>query len=86
MRILRSIIFIIALLIGLSLGGCTAYHITTVANLDYAKIKSQHKKPQRVRVALALGGGGARGYATLGVLRVLQNRGVPIDLIAGTVS
>ncbi len=35
------------------------------------------------RVALVLGSGGARGYAHLGVLQVLQKAGVPIDLIVG---
>lgn len=36
------------------------------------------------RVALVLGGGGARGYAHLGVLQVLEQAGVPLDLIVGT--
>ena len=36
------------------------------------------------KVGLALGGGGARGLAHIGVLDVLQEEGVPIDMIAGT--
>ena len=36
------------------------------------------------RVGLALGGGGARGAAHFGVLKVLEEEGVPIDIIAGT--
>jgi NTE family protein len=39
---------------------------------------------QHVRVGLALGGGGARGAAHVGVLKVLLEEGVPIDVIAGT--
>jgi NTE family protein len=39
---------------------------------------------QRKRVGLALGGGGARGLAHIGVLRVLEREGIPVDLIAGT--
>jgi NTE family protein len=39
------------------------------------------KRP--VQVALVLGSGGARGYAHLGVLQVLESAGVPIDLIVG---
>lgn len=39
---------------------------------------------QRRTVGLALGGGGARGMAHIGVLRVLQREGIPIDFIAGT--
>lgn len=38
----------------------------------------------RPHIGLALGGGGTRGAAHVGVLRVLQREGVPIDLIAGT--
>jgi len=36
------------------------------------------------KIGLALSGGAARGLAHIGVLRVLQNEGIPIDLIAGT--
>ncbi|MBW2031431.1 MAG: patatin-like phospholipase family protein [Deltaproteobacteria bacterium] len=39
---------------------------------------------RRKSVALALGGGGARGLAHIGVLRVLEREGIPIDLIVGT--
>jgi NTE family protein len=35
------------------------------------------------RVALVLGGGGARGYAHLGVLKALEEAHIPIDLIVG---
>lgn len=38
----------------------------------------------RPRIGLALGGGGARGAAHVGVLRVLEEAGIPIDCIAGT--
>jgi NTE family protein len=35
-------------------------------------------------VGLALGGGGARGLVHLGVIKVLEEEGIPIDLICGT--
>jgi len=38
----------------------------------------------RPRVALALGGGGARGFAHLGVLSVLEKKRIPVDLVVGT--
>jgi NTE family protein len=38
----------------------------------------------RKRVGLALGGGGARGLAHVGVLSVLEREGIPVDCIAGT--
>lgn len=36
------------------------------------------------KVGLALGGGGVRGLAHIGVLKVLEQEGIAIDLIAGT--
>jgi NTE family protein len=38
----------------------------------------------RPRIGLVLSGGGARGLAHVGVLKVLEREGVPIDAIAGT--
>ncbi len=40
------------------------------------------KKP--ARVALVLGGGASRGFAHVGVIRVLEQEKIPIDLIVGT--
>jgi len=39
---------------------------------------------RRKKVALALGGGGARGIAHLGVLKVLEDNGLRPDVIVGT--
>ena len=36
------------------------------------------------RVSLVLGSGGARGLAHIGVIKVLEENNIPIDLIAGT--
>ncbi|WP_243459202.1 patatin-like phospholipase family protein [Metabacillus bambusae] len=36
------------------------------------------------KIGLALGSGGARGFAHLGVLKVLHDEGISIDLIAGS--
>ena len=40
----------------------------------------------RPKIGLALGGGGARGLAHIGVLKMLEELRVPIDYIAGTSS
>ena len=39
---------------------------------------------RRPKIGLALGGGGARGIAHIGVLKVLEAEQVPIDTIVGT--
>lgn len=36
------------------------------------------------RIALVLGSGGPRGYAHIGVMRVLEEAGIEVDLIVGT--
>jgi NTE family protein len=45
--------------------------------------KRLRKRPPR-KVGLALSGGGARGLAHIGVIKVLERENVPIDLLAGT--
>lgn len=37
----------------------------------------------RPRIALTLGGGGARGLAHIGVLKVLVSEGIPVDFVTG---
>lgn len=38
----------------------------------------------RPRIGLALGGGAARGWAHIGVLQVLEEAGIEVDVLAGT--
>ena len=45
---------------------------------------AQAAEGARPRVGLVLGGGGARGLAHIGVLKVLEEMRVPISCIAGT--
>ena len=41
---------------------------------------------ERKKVAVVLGGGGAKGVAHIGVLKVLEEAGIPIDIVAGRLS
>ena len=43
-----------------------------------------HEKPKRKKVAVVLSGGGAKGTAHIGALKVLERAGIPIDIICGT--
>lgn len=45
------------------------------------KTDPQNKRP---RIGLVLGGGGARGFAHVSVIKELERRHIPIDCIAGT--
>jgi len=42
------------------------------------------KPPRPPRIGLALGGGAARGFAHIGVIQVLEEAGIQVDLVAGT--
>ncbi len=44
-------------------------------------VKPAAKPP---RLGLALGGGAARGFAHIGVIQVLEEQGIKVDLVAGT--
>ena len=41
-------------------------------------------KEKRPKVILVLGGGGARGFAHVGVLKALREANIPIDMVVGT--
>ena len=55
-----------------------------LAEVEIPEHEPEPRKIENVRVALALGGGGAKGIAHIGVLSVLEDHGIPIDLIVGT--
>ncbi|WP_083300777.1 patatin-like phospholipase family protein [Jeongeupia sp. USM3] len=40
--------------------------------------------PPKVRVGLALGGGAAKGFAHIGVIKMLEANGIRVDTVAGT--
>ena len=49
-----------------------------------APVPAADSTPRRPRVGLVLAGGGAKGGAHVGVLKVLEQMHVPVDCIAGT--
>jgi NTE family protein len=55
-----------------------------VASGASAQVTTATASAQRPRVGLVLAGGGARGGAHIGVLKVLEEMRIPIDCIAGT--
>ena len=49
------------------------------------RISGQHPKDRKTRkVGLILSGGGARGFAHIGLLRVLERADIHVDVVAGT--
>jgi NTE family protein len=56
-------------------------HVRLDRDADFARLA---RLQSRTAVGLVLAGGGARGFAHLGVLRALQERGIVIDAVGGT--
>ncbi len=58
--------------------------ILLLAAVTLALPSSARRKNGRPKVGLVLGGGGAKGAATIGALKYIERSGIPIDYIAGT--
>jgi NTE family protein len=54
--------------------------VTLGSGFSYAQATPE----RRPKIGLALSGGGARGFAHIGVLKVLEEARIPVDMIAGT--
>ncbi len=57
--------------------------LLTVISAFMQPVLGQENAPRK-KVALVLSGGGAKGLAHIGVLKVLERAGMPIDIITGT--
>lgn len=87
-------VFAVRYLALLALGALTTPVLAQGAVSPHQSIKStaaaetQTETPKypsrRPRLGLALGGGGTRGLAHLGILKVLAREGIQIDCVAGT--
>ena len=71
-----------ALKMGLSAGVLLMTTSCTTTSIYDAPI--QTVKPSKPVIALVLGGGGAKGFAHVGVLKTLEARGIKPDLIVGS--
>jgi NTE family protein len=63
----------------LLLAGCS-----TISPQPLPQQTVQAKSPRQIRVGLALGGGAARGFAHIGVIKALEAQGIVPDLVVGT--
>jgi NTE family protein len=73
----------------MALAGCqtTAHLKSTIEDAQIRVVKQPFvaiKQQKRPVVALVLGSGGARGYAHIGVIEVLEKQGIHPDFIVGT--
>src|SRR3954468_12679444 len=59
-----------------------AYTVSDAAPAD--QTTEANAASRRPRIGLVLGGGGARGAAHIGVIKVLEEMHIPVDYIVGT--
>jgi len=58
--------------------------ITVLIALVSGELVAQTESDKRPKVGVVLSGGSAKGIAHIGVLKVIEEAGIPIDYIAGT--
>ena len=97
---MKKIFFLIYIFLNLSLAYSENIELKSREDVEIENLESQikvledriqtikklknDKDKNNLKVALVLSGGGAKGYAHLGVLRVLEKENIKIDYIAGT--
>lgn len=66
----------------LQISGCASFNYTSSDSpVALASVPMMNPRPQ---VALVLGSGGPRGYAHIGVMKVLEQAGIEYDLVVGS--
>lgn len=64
---------------------CLGLALSSISFLNFAQLAVDSlPDTKRPKIGLVLSGGGAKGFAHVGVLKVIDELGIPIDYIAGT--
>ncbi|MGV7211380.1 patatin-like phospholipase family protein [Oxalobacteraceae bacterium A2-2] len=76
----RSLILLAAL--GAALAGCKTVPVNETPAAT--PVSAAPLPPRKVKIGLALGGGAARGFAHIGVIKALESQGIYPDYVVGT--
>ncbi|MCF8349522.1 MAG: patatin-like phospholipase family protein, partial [Bacteroidales bacterium] len=63
---------------------CILVFLSTFVVASDVQTNEPDGKQKRPKVGLVLSGGGAKGFAYIGLFRVLEEVGLPIDYVGGT--
>ena len=58
--------------------------LACVLMFSTASAQNEEERVERKKVGVVLSGGGAKGMAHIGVLKVLEKAGIPVDIVTGT--
>jgi NTE family protein len=76
----KSLLIVVALFCFYKMASSADLH----DNHSASNTSTQNQPTERPKIGLVLSGGGARGFAHIGVLKILEENKVPIDYIVGT--
>ena len=62
----------------------TTYLLLLITAISMIAQPAEPEKKERKKVAVVLCGGGAMGTIHIGALKVLEEAGIPIDMVTGT--
>jgi NTE family protein len=84
--IFKSVFFILFFIFPtfLPIGSNTIYAAVQPSSAASEQPSDSSSHPTTKKVAVVLSGGGAKGIAHIGVLKVIERAGIPIDIITGT--
>src|SRR5690554_3843596 len=68
----------------LLLAACARQDVRPVPPVAIDPTPASLPEPPPVRVGLALGGGAAKGFAHIGVIKMLEANGIGVDVVSGT--
>jgi NTE family protein len=68
----------------LAIAACLLAGCAAKVPLQPSVAQSQVPPPRKILIGLALGGGAARGFAHIGVIKALESQGIIADIVVGT--
>ncbi|MET3139654.1 NTE family protein [Undibacterium sp. GrIS 1.2] len=83
-KLLRKVRSFVSSLLLISLCACVTTSPPVAVVTPVIPVAPIFKVPKTIRIGLALGGGAARGFAHIGVIKALESQGIVPDIIVGT--
>lgn len=74
----------LAALASFALVGCVSTPVAPPSASGAAAALTPPVAPRKIKIGLALGGGAARGFAHIGVIKALEAQGIVPDIVVGT--
>jgi NTE family protein len=72
------------LLSAAAIAGCKTAPVAETPVLQPPAVAPEPLPPKKIKIGLALGGGAARGFAHIGVIKALEAQGIYPDVVVGT--